>query len=413
MKYRSCCAHSSIVGAALVSVLCVVLSATPPLAQSLERSQENGARADRIDVVVFGATPAGVTAAVAAARAGQRVRLIEPGTRVGGMVSGGLSNTDTGPRGPEVISGLTGEFFARVRKIEQSRGVCIKNCESSYFFEPHVAEQVFEDMIREAGVVLERSVQLLKVEKQGATITRLITSRGDLRASVFIDASYEGDLMALAGVPYQIGREPRRVAAANDPGGLAMQEDNAGVQRLLLPLGLHVDPYRVPGNAASGTIAFVEPRPERLPEPGEGDSRVTAYTYRLCVTDDPTNRIPFSRPDNYTASDFEVHARLAAAIPPEIEHRPIDVQSQSDGAVPRSALFQVRPQQHPEPVDRPDGRQPESGVRGVTAGAAAGDSAHLPQIYPGGAVGVPDGAAIRLLERTRITVRVLRRRVQG
>ena len=71
--------------------------------------------------------------------------------------------------------------------------MCIKNCESSYFFEPHVAEQVFEGMIREAGVVLDRSVQLLKVEKQGATITRLITSRGDLRASVFIDASYEGD----------------------------------------------------------------------------------------------------------------------------------------------------------------------------------------------------------------------------
>ena len=303
--------HSS-----LLCFLCVLLSVAPTITQS--RSQENGPRADRIDVAVFGATPAGMTAAVAAARAGLQVRLLAAGTRVGGMVSGGLSNTDTGPRGPEVISGLTGEFFARVRKIEQSRGVCIKSCESSYFFEPHVAEQVFEDMIREAGVVLDRSVQLLKVEKQGATITRLITSRGDLRASVFIDASYEGDLMALAGVPYQIGREPRRMAAANDTSGLAMQEDNAGVQRFLLPLGLHVDPYRVPGNAASGTIAFIEPRPERLPEPGEGDSRVTAYTYRLCVTDDPTNRIPFSRPDNYTASDFEVHARLAAAVPPEM-----------------------------------------------------------------------------------------------
>ena len=318
MKYYPSGAPSSVVGAVVVSVVCVVLSAAPTLTQSLKTSQENGARADRTDVVVFGATPAGVTAAVAAARAGQRVRLLEPGTKVGGMVSGGLSNTDTGPRGPEVISGLAGEFFSRVRKIEQARGVCIKNCESSYFFEPHVAEQVFEDMIREAGVALERSVQLLKVEKQGATITRLITSRGGVRASVFVDATYEGDLMALAGVQYRIGREPRRMAAANDLSGLALQEDNAGVQRFLLPLGLYVDPYRVPGNAASGTIAFIEPRPARLPEPGEGDSRVTAYTYRLCVTDDPTNRIPFSRPDNYTASDFEVHARLAAAIPSEM-----------------------------------------------------------------------------------------------
>ena len=275
MKSHAFRPPSSVVRAALVPVLCVVLSATAPLTQSLERSQENGSTGERVDVAVFGATPAGVTAAVSAARAGLRVRLVEPGTRVGGMVSGGLSNTDTGPRGPEVISGLTGEFFARVRKIEQARGVCIKSCESSYFFEPHVAEQVFEGMIREAGVVLDRSVQLLKVEKQGATITRLITSRGDLRASVVIDASYEGDLMALASVPYQ--------------------------------------------NAASGTIAFIEPRPERLPEPGEGDSRVTAYTYRLCVTDDPANRIPFSQPENYTASDFEVHARLAAAALPGVD----------------------------------------------------------------------------------------------
>jgi hypothetical protein len=84
-------------------------------------------------------------------------------------------------------------------------------------------------------------------------------------------------------------------------------------------LGIHVDPYRVPGNAASGTIAFIEPRPERMPEPGDGDSRVMAYTYRLCVTDDPANRIPFSRPENYTASDFEVHARLAAAAAPKVD----------------------------------------------------------------------------------------------
>ena len=307
MKHHSFSVHSS--------WLCVVLLAVPGLITS--QAQENAGRADRTDVVVFGATPAGVTAAVAAARAGQRVRLIEPGTKVGGMVSGGLSNTDTGPRGPEVISGLAGEFFARVRKIEAARGVCIKGCESSYFFEPHVAERVFEEMIREAGVVLERSIQIREVEKEGATITRVVTSRGDVRADVFIDASYEGDLMALARVPYQIGREARRAAGANDPSGFALQEDNAGAQRLQLPLSIHVDPYREPGNPASGTIAFVEPRPERLPEPGEGDSRVMAYTYRLCVTDDPTNRIPFSRPDNYTPSDFEVHARLAATAKPD------------------------------------------------------------------------------------------------
>ena len=270
--------------------------------------------ASRTEVVVFGATPGGVTAAVSAARAGRKVLLLEPSAWVGGMMSGGLSNTDTGQRGPEVISGLAGEFFRRVRAIQEARGTCLDPCASTFFFEPHVAGQVFESMLRDAGVVVERSVHLQNVEKNGATISRLVTSRGDVRADVFIDASYEGDLMKMAGVPFRIGREPRRMAAANDKAGLADQEDDAGVQRRQLPLGLFLDPYRVPGDAASGTIAFVESRPDPLPEVGEGDSRVTAYTYRLCVTDDPTNRIPFTRPESYTPSNYELHARLAAAV---------------------------------------------------------------------------------------------------
>jgi hypothetical protein len=241
------------------------------------------------------------------------VLLLEPSAWVGGMMSGGLSNTDTGPRGPDVISGLTGEFFRRVRGIQEGRGVCLDACASSFFFEPHVAERVFEEMLRDAGVVLERTVQLLGVEKDGATITRLTTSRGDVRAAVFVDASYEGDVMALARVPNVIGREPRRPAGANDPAALAMQEDHAGAQPSQLPLGLHIDPYRVPGDPASGPIAFVEPRPNPLPSIGDGDARVMAYTYRLCVSDDPVNRIPFTRPEGYTPSDVEVHARLAAA----------------------------------------------------------------------------------------------------
>ncbi len=284
------------------------------------RAQERTAGLPPADVVVFGATPAGVTAAVAAARAGRRVRLLEPGPWVGGMMSGGLSNTDTGPRGPEVISGLALEFFRRVRAVEETRGVCIGACASSFFFEPHVAERVFEEMLRDAGVGLERSVRLLGLDKDGTTITRLRTSSGEVPAAVFIDASYEGDLMALARVPYLIGREPRRMARANDPAGLALQEDHAGAQALQLPLGLHIDPYRVPGAASSGPVAFVEPRPNPPPQVGEGDARVMAYTYRLCVTDDPTNRIPFTRPEGYLAEDYELHARLAAAATPRIDN---------------------------------------------------------------------------------------------
>ena len=294
--------------AVLFAGVCVL---GPSRATGFVRAQER--RDSRVDVAVFGATPAGVTSAVAAARAGRRVLLLEPGGFVGGMVSGGLSNTDTGPRGAEVISGLTAEFFRRVRAIEESRGACFDACGSTFFFEPHVAERVFEDMLREAGVRLERRVQLGGVHKDGATITRLATSGGDVRATVFIDASYEGDLMAQARIPYRIGREPRLMAAAGDAAAVALQEDHAGAQAYQLPLGVHVDPYKTPGDPASGTIAFVEPKPNAAPQVGEADARVMAYTYRLCVTDDPANRIPFARPDGYSPADYEAHARLAAA----------------------------------------------------------------------------------------------------
>jgi choline dehydrogenase-like flavoprotein len=110
--------------------------------------------ASRAEIVVFGATPGGVAAAVSAARAKRKVLLLEPGSWVGGMMSGGLSNTDTGQRGAEVISGLAGEFFRRVRAIGESRGACLDDCSSTFFFEPHVAERVFEEMLRETGVVV-------------------------------------------------------------------------------------------------------------------------------------------------------------------------------------------------------------------------------------------------------------------
>jgi hypothetical protein len=310
LRHRSASSWTVVVCAALVVIATTQYHAQPDSRPTI---------ASRAEVVVFGATPGGITAAVSAARAGRKVLLLEPGNWVGGMMSGGLSNTDTGQRGAEVISGLAGEFFRRVRAIEQTRGVCLEPCAASFLFEPQVATQVFESMLREAGVAVERAVHLQDVEKNGTAITRLLTSRGDVRADVFIDASYEGDLMKLAAVPFRIGREPRRMAEVNDAAALAAQEDDAGVQRRQLPLNLHIDPYRVPGDATSGTIAFVESQPDPMPDVGDGDSRVTAYTYRLCVTDDPTNRIPFTRPENYTPSNYELHARVAAAVSADLD----------------------------------------------------------------------------------------------
>jgi hypothetical protein len=269
------------------------------------------------NVVVFGATPAGISAAVAAARAGQTAVVLEPTRFVGGMMSGGLTKTDIGQRGHEIIGGFAQELLQRLRDIHLASGACAaQRCPGLYDFEAKEAERLFETVLREARVVVERSVRLTGVAKSGTELQHLVTSRGTVAGDVFIDASYEGDLMALAGVPYTLGREPRTIAdPPSDAAQLALQEDHAGTPRYGIPFsGVYVDPYRVPGNPDSGTVPYVEPRPAVFPTVGAGDDRVMAYTYRLCVTDDPSNRIPFEAPPGYDPANFEASARVAAAL---------------------------------------------------------------------------------------------------
>ena len=267
-------------------------------------------------VVVFGATPGGIASAVAAARAGQTAVLLEPTRWVGGMMTAGLTKTDIGPHGHEILGGFAAEFFQRLRAAELATGACVAQpCPGAHDFESREAEKLFETVLTEERIIVERGVRLLAVHKEGATLHGLATSRGELSGQVFIDASYEGDLMALAGVPFTIGREPRVLAdPPEDPVQLAVQEDNAGVPRYRIPVGVYVDPYQSPGDAASGTLPFVEPRPAPFPRAGDGDARVMAYTYRLCVTDDPSNRIPFAAPPGYDPARFEAPARVAQAL---------------------------------------------------------------------------------------------------
>jgi hypothetical protein len=268
-------------------------------------------------IVVFGATPGGISAAVAAARAGQTAVVLEPTRFVGGMMSGGLTKTDLGNRGHEILGGFAREFLQRLRDAHLASGACAaQRCIGLYDFEAREAEKLFETVLAEARVIVERSVQLTGVTKNGATLRSLATSRGEVGGQVFVDASYEGDLMALAGVPYTIGREPRVIAnPPHDPAQLAVQEDFAGTPRYGIPFaGVYVDPYRVPGDATSGPVPYVEPRPAVFPTVGSGDHRVMAYTYRLCVTDDPSNRIPFTAPPGYDPAQFEASARVALAL---------------------------------------------------------------------------------------------------
>jgi hypothetical protein len=256
------------------------------------------------DLVVYGGTAGGVMTAVAAAREGLTVALLEPGRHLGGMVSGGLGWTDYGKK--EVIGGYSLEFFQRVgakygREIE-------------WHFEPHVAESVFNDLIKDAGVRVLLEYPLREkhgVVKTGTTVTQVVTENGtSFRARVFVDASYEGDLMAQTGVSYTWGRE----------GISKYGESLAGVRD------------RTPLHQFRAAVSPVDSSGKRLPEimprakdpVGAADKRVQAYNFRLCMTRDPSNRVAWPKPAGYTAARYELLARYLPAFEKELK-RPLAI----------------------------------------------------------------------------------------
>lgn len=250
-----------------------------------------------VDVCVYGGTSAGVIAAYKIASSGKSVILIEPGRNLGGLSSGGLGATDIGRE--EAISGLSRDFYLRLGEKYGLDDV-------AWHFEPKVAEEVFNDYIREAGIRVLFDYSVVNVHKRGAEI-QTVTFRDyehgkdDLivRAAVFIDCSYEGDLMALSGVSYTVGREPNS-QYGETWNGVQISKDNQ------VPPG--IDPYVIPGDSASGLIWGVSPEP--VAEAGSGDHKVQAYCYRLCMTTDPENMIPVSMPDNYDPAHYEVLRRI-------------------------------------------------------------------------------------------------------
>ncbi len=266
------------------------------------------------DVVVYGATPAGVIAAVAVAREGKSVLLLEPGKHVGGMVSGGLGATDYGNRA--AIGGYSREFFDRVRSYYVNKygagSPQVKDCSDGFHFEPHVAAHVFRDMLREARVQVVFGRRLdhvilpvgtsLAPKTEREAIFRLRTEdRDEFIARVWIDASYEGDLMARAHVSYAVGREPR------DKYG----ESIAGVQA---HSPAHQWPVPIsPFSDNKTLLPFIQAGP--VGAPGSGDHKVQAYNFRLCMTNRADNRVPFPRPEGYDPARYELLARYLAAKP--------------------------------------------------------------------------------------------------
>jgi len=250
-----------------------------------------------VDVCLYGGTSAGVIAAYKIASSGKSVILIEPGRNLGGLSSGGLGATDIGRE--EAITGLSRDFYLRLGEKYGLDDV-------AWHFEPKVAEEVFNDYIREAGIKVLYDYSVVDVNKQGAEI-QTVTFRDyehgmddlTVRAAVFIDCSYEGDLMALSGVSYTVGREPNS-QYGETWNGVQISKDNQ------VPPG--IDPYIIPDDSTSGLIWGVSP--EHVAETGSGDHKVQAYCYRLCMTTDPENMIPVSMPGNYDPAHYEVLRRI-------------------------------------------------------------------------------------------------------
>lgn len=243
------------------------------------------------DLLVYGATAGGVTTAISAARHGLRVALAEPRTQVGGMVSGGLSGTDVGKR--EVIGGMALEFYFRAG---QAYRLDRHLQEIAWMPEPKVAAAVFRTWLREAGVTLLERHRLKEkggVLKQGSRVTTVEFENGvRITARYFADASYEGDLMAQAGISYTLGRES--VAQYG--------EDLAGVRAYTRSHNFAVD---IPARDAKGKV-LPEVSTEARGTPGSGDKRIQAYNFRVIASNEPSNRVPWPKPDNYDPARYEL-----------------------------------------------------------------------------------------------------------
>jgi len=260
-------------------------------------------RAEQYDICIYGGTAAGVIAAYTAAKMGKKVILVEPGRHLGGLSSGGLGYTDIGNK--SAITGLARDFYRRIGKhygkFEQ------------WIFEPHVAENLFKEYIKTANIKVVFDFRIKSADKQNGFIKKIVVENSSspasatdeiIAAKMFIDCSYEGDLMAKAGVSYTVGRESNS----------EYNERYNGVQFLKghqFPDG--VDPYRKTGDSSSGLLWGISNA--RLQPNGSRDKNVQAYNYRICLSNNPDNRLPITRPEDYDVTKYELLVRLFNAQP--------------------------------------------------------------------------------------------------
>ncbi len=274
------------------------------------------------DIVIYGGTSAAVIAAVQAKKMGKSVIVVSPDKHLGGLTAGGLGWTDTGNK--EVIGGLARDFYHRIYNHYDKPENWIWQSKEEYgnrgqgtpaidgdertmwIFEPHAAEQVFEDLVKEFEIEIYRD-EWLDREKgvivEDGKIVSFRTLKGKTYYGLmFIDATYEGDLMAAAGVSYHVGREANNVYG----------EEWNGIQTGVLHHAHHfksdISPYVIPGDPSSGLLPRISA--EDPGEFGEGDDRLQAYCFRMCLSNHPDNRVAFQKPPGYDSMQYELLLRM-------------------------------------------------------------------------------------------------------
>ena len=273
------------------------------------------------DIIIYGGTSAAIIAAVEVVKSGKSVLIVSPEQHLGGLTSGGLGFTDTGNKA--VIGGLSREFYHRVWLHykddaawnwqnqsdfgNKGQGTVAMDGEfrTMWLFEPHVAENVFENFVKENNIKVLRGEWLDRkmgvVKKKGNIISFSTLSGKVFKGKMFIDATYEGDLMAAAGINFHVGRE----------GNAKYNETFNGVQTGVFQHDHHfksnISPYKIKDDPSSGLLPYISAEPPG--DFGAADKKIQAYCFRMCMTNHPENSVPFPKPDNYDASKYELLLR--------------------------------------------------------------------------------------------------------
>jgi hypothetical protein len=274
------------------------------------------------DVIIYGGTSAAIIAAVEVVQSGKTVIVVSPDKHLGGLTSGGLGYTDTGNKA--VIGGLSREFYHRVYNHYNDSTAWVWQKQSEYgnkgqgtvamdgenrtmwIFEPHVAEKVFENFVAENNITVFRDEWLNRendiVKEEGEIVSFTTLSGKTFTGTIFIDASYEGDLMASAGVSYHVGRESKD----------HYNEQWNGVQTGVLHhahfFKSEISPYVIPGDSTSGVLPLIST--DYPGDYGAADKKIQAYCFRTCMTNHPDNRLPFPKPVNYDSTQYELLIRV-------------------------------------------------------------------------------------------------------